>query len=241
MLLACPANGENTASPYLAARLGDTENQMRNRFCAILVLIAALACAAPARSGVVVDTFGPGNSHDPGTAWAIGNFLAPHPFDSIKAVAAPFTLLTAGTVDDVAVAAAPNAEYSLIIASDIGGLPGTMLGTVSGGFSSDGYIDFDPSILLEAGTYWLVMKSEDRGGWFLNNSGAAGAFAGSDTDGATWFISSSTVLPAYRVGVTAVSEPGTLAIFSAALLALSVRRRKAAFSSGRSRPHAGRA
>jgi len=109
-------------------------------------------------------------------------------------------------------------------------LPGTILGTVSGSFSSNGYIEFDPSILLEAGSYWLVMRSEDQGSWFWNNIGADGPFAGSATDGATWFSKSDT-LPAYRVGVTAVPEPGTLAIFSAALLALGALRRKAALGS----------
>lgn len=205
---------------------------MGNRLYALLVVAALLICAAPARSGVLVDTFGPGNSYDAGNGWAVGNYLAPHPFDAVLAVAAPFTLSSAGTIDDVAIATTRNAEYSLVIADDIGGLPGAVVGTVGGGFSADGYIEFDPSITLAAGTYWLVMTSDDQGGWLRNDIGANGPFAGSQTGGATWFIASQTVLPAYRVGAArAVPEPGTLAIFSAALLAFGVLRRTAALNS----------
>ena len=205
---------------------------MGNRLRALLVIATFLICAAPARSGVLVDTFGPGNSYDHGNGWAVGNYLAPHPFNAVLAVAAPFTLASAGTIDDVAVATHHNAEYSLVIAADIAGLPGTILGTVSGGLSADGYIEFDPSITLAAGTYWLVLRSGDQGGWLENDIGATGPFAGSATDGATWFISSRTELPAYRVGAAiTVPEPGTLAIFSAALVAFGVFRRKAAMNS----------
>jgi hypothetical protein len=223
---------------------------MKNRFCTVFAAAAALAAAfvSPARSGVIVDTFRTGNTFDTEFAYSVGGT------DDLPglhfAAAAAFTLAAGGTVNDIAVAANAS-NFSLVIVGDNAGLPAnTVLGTVSSGFTVDGYIEFDPSIALSAGTYWLLMMGPETvfdQGWYPNlppwmlpdydpNIAYAeyGPFVQSETNGADWpYGGPSVFLPAFRVGVAdstevPVPEPGTLALAGAGLLGFTALRRRPA-------------
>jgi hypothetical protein len=205
--------------------MGDQE--MKLGICTAVAL-AALVCASQASAGVIIDTFGPGNTFDSSS----GGYTVSG--SDLSAVG--FTLGSSGTIDDVAVAA-QAANYSLYIVGDNGGLPGaTVLGTVSSSFTINGYIEFDPSIALAAGDYWLVMSGPPNvlDGWYPNIDGLSGPFRQSDSNGADWeFGSEFSWLPAVRIGFTEgsqipVPEPSTLVLAAAGLLGMAaVRRRRA--------------
>ena len=200
---------------------------MRFGFCAAVVLAAAIF-APQARAGVIIDTFGAGNTFETlnGGFSVSANDLS----------ALGFTLGSSGIIDDVAVAA-QAVNFSLFIVGDNGGFPGTtVLGTVSSSFTVDGYIEFDPSIALAAGNYWLVMAGapDSTGdGWYQNLDGLAGPFRQSESNGANWeWGGDSSWLPAVRIGFTEssavpVPEPGTLTLSAAGLLGIAVWRRRA--------------
>jgi hypothetical protein len=199
---------------------------MKLGFCAAFALAAAIAAAAPVQAGVVLDTFGPGNAFDNSSGgYTVGD-------GNLSAVR--FTLGTSGIVDDVAVAA-QAVNFSLFIVGDSSGLPGAgVLGTLSGNFSIDGYIEFDPSIALAAGNYWLVMggaPNSSGDGWYFNSEFLDGPFVQSDSNGADWLFGGIASLPAVRVGFTeadlvAVPTPGAFSLFGAGLLGLVAIRRK---------------
>lgn len=211
---------------------------MRNWICAC-VIVAASILASPGRAAVIVDTFGPGNSFDNSEesgVYAIG-FNADPDFPETIVAAAGFTLTADGIVDDVAVAADAH-NYSLVIFGDNGGLPdGNVLGTVSSGFTFDGYIEFTPSIALAAGDYWLVMAAPPGtpialGGWYPSDQLLlTGPFRQSGDAGQTWaFGGAISSLPAFRIGATQtmIPEPGTMTLIGAGFLGLVAFRRRPA-------------
>ena len=201
---------------------------MRASFRAAFALAAAIGFAAPAKAGVIIDTFGPGNTFE-GTSG--GYSVGPNDLSALR-----FTLGSNAIVDDVAVAA-QAVNFLLYIVGDDGGLPGaTVLGTVSSGFTIDGYIEFDPAIALTAGDYWLVMAgaSDASGdGWYFNDSFLEGGpCRQSDSNGADWEFGGPVVsLPAVRIGVSdatqvPIAEPGTLTLAAAGLLGMAATRRR---------------
>jgi len=199
---------------------------MKLGFCTTFAFAAALAVAAPAEAGVVLDTFGPAHAFD--------NSSGGYTVSDGNLSAVRFTLGTSGLVDDVAVAA-QAVNFSLFIVGDSSGLPAAgVLGTVSSNFTIDGYIEFDPSIALAAGDYWLVMgggPTSSGDGWYFSSEFLQGPFRQSDSNGADWLFGGDVIsLPAVRIGFTeadlvAVPTPAALPVFAAGLLALIAMRR----------------
>ena len=173
---------------------------MTHRLFATLAAAVAFAFASPAQSGVIVDSFGPGNTYDAESAWLVGKTGIDYAL-----VAASFTLPADGIVDDVAVAAIAN-NFTLVITADDAGFPGSVLATISTGFTVNGYIEFDPFVALSAGTYWLQMAAPSDapfGGWYPNDHFFVGDVRQSWDNGETWAFSGlAFTYPALRIGVS---------------------------------------
>ena len=200
---------------------------MKLGFSSAFALAAAIVAAAPVQAGVVLDTFGAGHAFD--------NSSGGYTVSDGNLSAVRFTLGTSGIVDDVAVAA-QAVKFSLFIVGDSSGFPGaSVLGTVSSSFTVDGYIEFDPSIALAAGDYWLVMggaPDSSGDGWYFNSEFLDGPFRQSDSNGADWLFGGDVVfLPAVRIGFTEadlvdVPTPGALPLIATGLLGFAMTRRR---------------
>ena len=201
---------------------------MNNRLFTALAAAIAFAFASPAQSGVIIDTFGPGNTFDASYIYTVGKTDIDY-----VAAAVSFTLAADGIVDDIAVAAQAN-NFTLVITSDDADFPGGVLATISTGFTADGYVEFNPSVALAAGTYWLVMAAPSDapyGGWYPSNDFLFHGFRQSSDNGATWEWGGigEGLPPAYRIGVSeasAVPEPGAFALLGTGLVVAGLMRRR---------------
>jgi hypothetical protein len=108
--------------------------------------------------------------------------------------------------------------FSVQIATDDGGLPGTVLGSWAlNNISTNAYSDYNTitfsPLLLNAGSYFLMVSAPNTltwGAWNRQNTPINGLYDYSEDDGASWLTLASAQLPAFDlVGTAAVMLPPT--------------------------------
>jgi|ERR1017187_258893 hypothetical protein len=138
----------------------------------VAILMGALICSISASAGVILyTTLGPNGEYDGYSGYPIGG-SGPNN----QVIANPFTFSAGATVGDVVLAlgnlAGPNNPVDVYIESDNGGLPGsiiaslTQVGTIPPWFNGHGggLVTFDctgAQCALPAGSYWLVAFEPD--------------------------------------------------------------------------------
>lgn len=217
-------------------------------------LVAILSTGAALADTTTLFTDFPSNQFE---ALGIGDF---GPVD--VAWANQFTAGSTAYLSDAILAlgnyAGTNSPITVDLESDVSGLPGTILATLTQQgaipqYSSPGPVTFDYSgapVQLTSGTsYWLVATEADpnsQQAWFLSNTTSgldaynyngsatgpwtAGCAGSGCTDGLNAFqVDGTTTLP-----TTPVPEPSALPILALALIACAA----AAYADGRKRPSA---
>ena len=138
---------------------------------AISLIIIAIFWCITASADVLYTTFGPGNQYDGTNGWFVDgrNFIN-------QSVANPFTLASGVTITDAVLAlgnyAGGNGPVVVLIMSNQGGLPGTILaeltqvGTIPSWFNGKGggLVTFNcigVDCTLSAGSYWLAAVETD--------------------------------------------------------------------------------
>ena len=138
---------------------------------AMATLISAMMFSVSASADVLYTTLGPGGEYDTGSGYFVdgSNFFN-------QVMANPFTLGTAATITDAVLAMGNyqggNSPVNVYLASDNGGLPGTILaqltqqGTIQSFFNGQGggLVTFncsDNACQLGAGNYWVIALESD--------------------------------------------------------------------------------
>lgn len=201
-------------------------------------LVAALALSARSASAaaIVFDTFGPGDTFDPGPFGVDGSGV----FQAFL-----FSPTATGTLEQITVALgrtdALQATTTFNLYQDAGG---GSLGALIESFSVTNSVAPDNTspftgatvtfgsllapVLTSGATYWLSFTEPEAANgatslWFINSIGASGTRLTSALPAAP------NVMPAFRVEVTAVPEPATSAlVLVGALVAFRARRARRA-------------
>jgi hypothetical protein len=177
-----------------------------------VVILMGMVISASAQV-VVYNSFGPGNSYDTTTKWAVSGASTSGGY---RGQAEAFTPGISGDLSSIVLATAHingSALSDFFIAQDNGsGAPGTILESFSSTQNANGLLTLNSVAqpLLQAGTqYWLCDEpstSTSLNGWYENNQGQNGfAFERSE-----WGWSAVAGPPAsgvFKVSVTAVPEP----------------------------------
>ena len=138
---------------------------------AMAILIAAMVFSVSASADVLYTTLGPSDQYDGNSGYFVdgSNFFN-------QVMANPFTLATGATITDAVLAMGNyqggNSPVNVYLASDNGGLPGTILaqltqqGTIQSWFNGNGggLVTFNCSgngCQLGAGNYWVIALESD--------------------------------------------------------------------------------
>ena len=184
----------------------------------VLLGIAVLPLATVVRADTTVfDSFGPGDTYNPGFSYGIGNGANNHE------VAAQFTAGASGNLATVDLGltyfTGTNPAFRAVnvyLYGDASGLPNnanqTLLGSTTpvaefNGITNNSVVNLSVagSVPVTSGSlYWLVLKPTSiatTDAWNLSLPVASGLVAASFDD-TTWAASNSNILPAFRLTVT---------------------------------------
>ena len=201
------------------------------------MLVLLVACTISAKATSLYSTLGPSGEFDTANGYFVdgSNFFN-------QVIASPFTVSTTATLTDALLGlgnfAGSNNPIMLFVESDAGGMPGTILGSLTQvgvipPFQTNSLTMFtaDSSLVLTAGTnYWLVAQEIDPGTeqvWNFAFGDTQNNIAfnnlGSPTGPWTTFFGTDV---AFQInGTTGVPESGnTLLLLGASLLAIGVGR-----------------
>ncbi len=207
----------------------------------LLTVLAALAlviCATASATDVLYTTLGPNGEYDNANGYFVdgANYYN-------QVLAMPFTPNATENMVDAVLAlgnyAGNNNPVSLYLESENGGMPGSVLatltqqGTIQSFFSGGSLITFNCNSCgtVNAGTqYWLVAQETDA------NTEQAWMFAYQDQQGnaafnqlgsinGPWNLFDSTI-SAYRVDGGQVPEPGTLVMLGSGIVAAAAGLRR---------------
>lgn len=184
-------------------------------FASVLVmgLLSSTACA----SIVAFSNFTTGNGYDTTSAWGVS-------YRDYQSLAMPFTSDVTGNVERYTLAVRGNKEFTLQLYQDDGGLPGTVLETLTTPVPAS---STDPGLmevlsvgnphLVAGNTYWvgLLPVTGGSGAWMLNTQNGFGMADQRELNG-TWnaFFEPQS---AFRVEVP---EPATAGVFAISFLGL---------------------
>jgi len=205
------------------------------------ILMGAMICSVSAAAGdILYTTLGPGSSYDGSN----GIFVDGSNYNNVVA-ANPFTLGAGATVADAVLALGNyqgnNNPVTLYIESDNGGVPGSIIATLSqagtilpfGNGSGGGLVTFNCSgaqCALGAGSYWLVAWEKDPNTqqvWDFTYQDQQGNFAFNQLGSPTGpWTQDFYYQNAFQIDGVA-TEPGTLLVLIPGLFAAgySLRRR----------------
>ncbi len=198
----------------------------------VLLLLMAVA-AVPADSGVIVNTFGPGDAYQTGIGYTLG--YAGVAYSQGNAFAPASTV----TLDQVEVAiglvSGPN-ELLVWLMTDSSGEPGTVIeswafSNAMGSFGSYNPLLVGSSVLhplLTGGTqYWLIAGTPTDATWAAWNFNSIGHTASiARRQGAGSWETDTDVTAAFRISSYegAIPEPGTWCLALAGIALLGARR-----------------
>ena len=203
-----------------------------------LIVGLVLVVMVPVQAATIVSTFGPADSFDAGSNWAISG--PTNGFIIEQHLAAPFTPTSSFSFDSADLALFLSSglnQIQVVLMNDVGGLPGSAIETLTlGGIAGTAIYSVNSVLnpILNAGTpYWLAGLpggSDTIVGWHLNDLGILG-HVNSQPPPPGWNFIAGETREAFRVnGTRHIPEPSTYLLFGLGALAMMVlrRRRKAA-------------
>lgn len=200
----------------------------KSYYCGLAVVVAVVLSTMSARADVLYTTLGPGNAFD----YMNGYFVDGSNYFN-QVIGSPFTISSASTVTDALLGlnnyAGSNSPVNLFIETDAGGMPGTIVGSLTQmgtipPFPTNSLTTFtaNGSLNLAAGNYWLVAQETDANteqawDYAYNDATNNVAFNQLGSTSGPWTVFNGTDV-AFQVEGSAVPEPSSFMLLTAALL-----------------------
>jgi hypothetical protein len=209
-------------------------------YCGLAVVVAVIFSTMSARADVLYSNLGPGDAFDASN----GYFVDGSDYFN-QVIGSPFTVSSTATLGDAMLGlnnfAGSNNPVDVYLESDAGGMPGTILATLTQSgtippFNTETLTMFTPtsSLTLSTGvTYWLVAGETDPGteqawDYAYNDTTNNVAFNQVGSPTGPWTTFSGTDV-AFRIDSGSVPEPSSFMLLAAGLLgvgAIAVARRR---------------
>ena len=201
----------------------------------VFAAIGVVICAGAAGGTTLYTDFGPGQTYNTVSGWAIAGSGTAFP-DSVAASFTPSVTATLDSIDLPVFVFAGTATFTVEITSDSSGKPGAVLESysltsITGATTIRTLTSILHPSLSSLSTYWIAVFPGDTttaGAWNWNSVGATG-YDFSTNGGSTWAGPIAGTSPAFDViGTPTVPEPTTWVLLAAPLAAmLWFRRRRA--------------